>query len=285
MSNSSSIIDSMIYQDFWPEFEQSGIAFPSLDKSASASDQGTMRQQIESFLAVATPILSLPSPPKHTLQVAPGKIFLELTFPRLTNKGYDVRATIDNLGITIWAGQLVSIPMRDISDQTEMLKQAFGLMRELLSPTCRLREKSVAGQVVWASVDAWNGSGWDGLFESEADGVVESGPVSRKSFINHAMPPRPGSLAPSNASPQKKSGSQSNSRYFDGSMLSHYLLVLLGILLLCLSAWLYFGIESKSGNNRAVYITLGTGGAALFAGVKSIITYTRHRREAKTDWQ
>lgn len=130
--------------------------------------------------------------PPHSLSGESDGKPLTLTFPAQSSNGFDVRATVDDNGLIVWAGRLARMSTTDIGHPRDQVELAFGTIRDLLSPTCKLREYYLDGLLCRALVE-YQG---DEIFAGVDDAVSTSereDELVEKEFVNRQMPIKPDS--------------------------------------------------------------------------------------------
>jgi hypothetical protein len=115
---------------------------------------------VDQFLAYAEPICKDPATPLHTLRVAENRHEAVLVFPAQSPDGFEVRITIDRLGIRVHSGKLVHAQIDHVADLAGGIEAAFGMVRDLLSPDMRLTERYAGKQIIWAAIERFDGTEW-----------------------------------------------------------------------------------------------------------------------------
>jgi hypothetical protein len=121
---------------------------------------------VDEFVAYARPICDDPATPRHTLRVGADKREAAISFPAHASDGFEVRITVDKLGVRVHSGQLAHAQIDHAPDARGAIEAAFGMVRDLLSPDMRLRERSVGSRVIWACVERFDGGTWRHSYDS-----------------------------------------------------------------------------------------------------------------------
>ena len=151
----------------------------------------TVVSLVEQFLACAKPIVDDPATPPHSLRVAEDQLEAELTFPVQSSDGFEVRITVNKLGVRVHSGELVHAGIEHSKDPRGAVEAAFGMARDLLSPQMRLRERYVGERIIWAAVERFDGTVWRRSYDSGRLLFNYFGRRRESIFVNRQLPGRP----------------------------------------------------------------------------------------------
>jgi hypothetical protein len=150
----------------------------------------TVVSLVEQFLACAEPICKDPATPPHTLRVAENKLEAEIKFPAQSPDGFDVRIMISKRGVQIHSGKLVHADIDHTRSPQGAIEAAFGMVRDLLSPDMRLRERYAGKRAVWAAAERFDGTTWHRAYDT---GLLLFNYFRKRReliYVNHQLPGR-----------------------------------------------------------------------------------------------
>jgi hypothetical protein len=101
----------------------------------------TEQKLFQAFLRLAKEALSQNPEVKHSWSVNEQKDRCILEIPEQNDKGFDIRVDVYSREITVWAMGIDFVQLSDYSENPEeTVVDILGLVRDLLSPTMRIRE-------------------------------------------------------------------------------------------------------------------------------------------------
>jgi hypothetical protein len=132
---------------------------------------------------------------KHSLEENAEAGTVTLTIPRRREDGFDVVVEAAQDGLFLFAGDGAHVQFDEILDPQrgsveDLVDEALGLARDLLSPSMRVRELRAGGRPYRWSIEYYHDSGWHAEHETVLLFWNYLGRRSERLYRNHTLPSR-----------------------------------------------------------------------------------------------
>jgi hypothetical protein len=179
------------WPDPWP-IRTSGGKVEEISPMANVEllpKDATLPQRFREF---ASTIAESPASPPMTLDIDPHGTTLSLFFPVQGPNGFDVLIEVDRDGASIQVGTWIQIPVHG-NDRLKIVRDTFGIIRDLVSPRCRLTECYIGEQLSFARLESGRPGHWTSTgFEHIQRVTGEFGERTVVYYQNEQLPERHG---------------------------------------------------------------------------------------------